>query len=133
MINYTEATIGHCIKYMEEFANFHGYPAGKNVREHVLYLLEAEAEGRLVILPAAPKSKYYTIERECIDEDGTVQHPTGSDCEWCSKDECDKKWVVMEHKFGDAQHILMKERWIGEYVFLTKEDAEMELNKRNIH
>lgn len=125
-MDYTmrELNLERCIKYMTEFADFHGYPAGNNVRKHVLELLDAEKEGRLLVLPAAPNSNYYTIERECVDEDGTIQHPNGSDCEWCCKNECDKKMVVIEHRFGNASHILMKERHIGESVFLSREEAE---------
>lgn len=93
-----EATPERCIKYMTEFADFHGYPAGKNVRKHVLELLEAEKDGRLVILPAAPGSQYYTID------DG---------------------YIITTHKFGDAQHILMKANKIGKTIFLNKDDAEL--------
>lgn len=56
-MDYTKVTPERCIKYMEEFADFHGYPAGKNVRKHVLELLYAEKEGRLVVLQDVAKEQ----------------------------------------------------------------------------
>jgi len=39
-----------CIRYMNEFVDFHGYRHAKKVTEHILNLLQAESDGRLFIL-----------------------------------------------------------------------------------
>lgn len=39
-----------CIRYMNKFADFHGYRHAKKVTEHILELLQAESDGRLVVL-----------------------------------------------------------------------------------
>lgn len=44
-----------CIRYMEEYADFHGYASSKKVKEHIVRLLELEKDGRIAVLPQPPK------------------------------------------------------------------------------
>ncbi len=46
-----------CIRYMEEYADFHGYASSKKVKAHVVRLLELEKCGRIAILPQPPKGE----------------------------------------------------------------------------
>ena len=46
-----------CIRYMEEFADFHGYASSKKVKAHIVQLLELEKDGRIAILPQPQKGK----------------------------------------------------------------------------
>lgn len=47
-----------CIRYMTEFADFHGYASQRKVKEHIIRLLQAEAEGRIAIMPEHTEVKY---------------------------------------------------------------------------
>jgi hypothetical protein len=40
-----------CIRYMEDYADFHGYASSKKVKAHIVRLLELEKDGRIAILP----------------------------------------------------------------------------------
>ena len=40
-----------CIRYMTEYADFHGYASQKKVKAHIIRLLQAEADGRIAIMP----------------------------------------------------------------------------------
>ena len=44
-----------CIRYMTEYADFHGYASQKKVKAHIIRLLQAEADGRIAIMPQPPK------------------------------------------------------------------------------
>ena len=46
-----------CIRYMEDYADFHGYASSKKVKAHIVRLLELEKEGRIAILPQPPKGE----------------------------------------------------------------------------
>ena len=46
-----------CIRYMEEYADFHGYASSKKVKAHIIRLLELEKDGRIAILPQPPKGE----------------------------------------------------------------------------
>lgn len=46
-----------CIRYMEEYADFHGYASSKKVKAHIVRLLELEKDGRIAILPQPPKGE----------------------------------------------------------------------------
>ena len=46
-----------CIRYMEEYADFHGYASSKKVKAHIVRLLELEKDGRIVILPQPPEGE----------------------------------------------------------------------------
>jgi hypothetical protein len=46
-----------CIRYMEDYADFHGYASSKKVKEHIVRLLELEKDGRIAILPQPPKGE----------------------------------------------------------------------------
>ena len=46
-----------CIRYMEDYADFHGYASSKKVKAHIVRLLELEKDGRIAILPQPPKGE----------------------------------------------------------------------------
>ena len=46
-----------CIRYMTEYADFHGYASQKKVKAHIIRLLQAEADGRIAIMPQPPKGE----------------------------------------------------------------------------
>ena len=46
-----------CIRYMTEYADFHGYASQKKVKEHIIRLLQAEADGRIAIMPQPPEGE----------------------------------------------------------------------------
>ena len=46
-----------CIRYMEEFADFHGYASSEKVKAHIVQLLELEKDGRIAIVPQPPKGE----------------------------------------------------------------------------
>ena len=46
-----------CIRYMEDYADFHGYASSKKVKAHIVRLLELEKGGRIAILPQPPKGE----------------------------------------------------------------------------
>ena len=46
-----------CIRYMTEYADFHGYASQKKVKAHIIRLLQAEANGRIAIMPQPPKGE----------------------------------------------------------------------------
>ena len=46
-----------CIRYMEDYADFHGYASSKKVKTHIVRLLELEKDGRIAILPQPPKGE----------------------------------------------------------------------------
>ena len=46
-----------CIRYMTEYADFHGYASQKKVKAHIIRLLQAEADGRIAIMPQPPKEE----------------------------------------------------------------------------
>jgi hypothetical protein len=46
-----------CIRYMEEYADFHGYASSKKVKDHIVRLLELEKDGRIAILPQPSKGE----------------------------------------------------------------------------
>lgn len=46
-----------CIRYMEDYADFHGYASSKKVKAHIVRLLELEKDGRIAILPQSPKGE----------------------------------------------------------------------------
>lgn len=46
-----------CIRYMEEYADFHGYASSKKVKAHIVRLLELEKDGRIAIFPQPPKGE----------------------------------------------------------------------------
>ena len=46
-----------CIRYMEEYADFHGYASSKKVKAHIVRLLELEKCERIAILPQPSKGE----------------------------------------------------------------------------
>ena len=46
-----------CIRYMENYADFHGYASSQKVKAHIVRLLELEKGGRIAILPQPPKGE----------------------------------------------------------------------------
>ena len=46
-----------CIRYMEDYADFHGYASSQKVKAHIVRLLELEKGGRIAILPQPPKGE----------------------------------------------------------------------------
>lgn len=93
-------------------------------------IMQAEREGRLVILPCKVGDSYYLVERFCTEGgyyDEKKQVSLGT-CEWCSE-ECDRENRVVEFRFNSAIGILMKERFFGKTVFLTREEAEKALEE----
>ena len=46
-----------CIRYMEDYADFHGYKSSPKVKAHIVRLLELEKGGRIAILPQPPKGE----------------------------------------------------------------------------
>ncbi len=46
-----------CIRYMTEYADFHGYASRHKVKAHIIRLLQAEADGRIAIMPEPPKEE----------------------------------------------------------------------------
>ena len=52
-----EEIVKLCIRYMEEYADFHGYASSKKVKAHIVRLLELEKDGRIAILPQPPKGE----------------------------------------------------------------------------
>lgn len=95
-------------------------------------IMQAEREGRLVILPCKVGDSYYLVERFCTEGgyyDEKKQVSLGT-CEWCSE-ECDRENRVVECRFNSAIDILMKERFFGKTVFLTREAAEKALEEAN--
>lgn len=79
----------------------------------------------IVKLPCAIGSSYFKPERFCTDggyyKEKTMVRP--SSCESCYS-ECDCEIRVVEYKFNSALEILHAERYIGSYIFLTREEAE---------
>ena len=46
-----------CIRYIEEYADFHGYASSKKVKARIVRLLELEKDGRIAILSQPPKGE----------------------------------------------------------------------------
>ena len=46
-----------CIRYMKDYADFHGYASSQKVKAHIVRLLELEKDGRIAILPQPPKGE----------------------------------------------------------------------------
>lgn len=91
-------------------------------------LAQADAEGRLLVLPAKIGDKYYTIERFCTEE-GYFAEPTMrdiTDCEYCEY-RCDKELRVVERMFLSTHTIMNLKDEIGKTVFLTPKEAEAAL------
>lgn len=93
--------------------------------DHLRELVEAEREGRCVVLPCAPGDTYYRVETFC-DENGELDEPTqhwGSDCAYCCVP-CNGIRRVIEYRFAGIRHIIDLQEYIGKTVFLTRAEAE---------
>ena len=93
-------------------------------------LMEADKEGRCLVLPCKVGDTYYTIQKTCSDGGYAKKgeyFPNGSDCEYCDIRDCDKEFVILEHKFNSLNFIVDYMEYIGELLFLTKEEAEKAL------
>lgn len=93
-------------------------------------LAEADRESRCLVLPCKVGDKYYAIQRTCSDGGYAKKgeyFPTGSDCEYCDIRDCDKEFIIREHKFNSLNFIVDCMEYIGEFLFLTKEEAEKAL------
>lgn len=87
-------------------------------------------KSKFIELPCSIGDPYFTVERFCT-EGGyhKEKEKVGlSTCEYCCE-ECDRELRVVEHKFYSTSQILQKETYIGEYIFLTKEEAEKKLEE----
>ena len=72
-----------CIKYMNEFADFHGYRHAKEVKKHIINLLQAESDGRLVVLTT-------DSGKLCCNCDGKTSHPVKDNVGIAAKYRCPK-------------------------------------------
>lgn len=98
--------------------------------EQVKELVEAEKEGRCLVLPCKVGDTYYTIQKTCSDGGYAKKgeyFPCESDCEYCDIRDCDKEFIIREHKFNSLNFIVDYMEYIGEFLFLTKEEAEKAL------
>lgn len=92
------------------------------------YLLE----NGVIVPPCKVGDKFYKIEKWCT-EGGFWDKPRyaySSTCEDCYE-ECDGKIEIIEYTFHSTQQILSLERTFGQYVFLTREEAEQVLRKED--
>lgn len=79
----------------------------------------------IVVPPVKVGDKFYRIETWCT-EGGFLEEPIrpySSTCEHCCE-ECDGKKKVEEYTFNSIIQILELERYFGESVYLTREEAE---------
>lgn len=93
--------------------------------ERLRELAKADRERRVIVLPCAVGSEYYTVDKFCT-EDGYYAEPkihTFGDCDGCNC-RCDKEWRPVKHVFWTASSILMLQESIGKGIFLTLEEAE---------
>ena len=82
--------------------------------------------------PCKVGEKFYRIEKWCT-EGGFWEEPKrpySSTCEDCCE-ECDGEEKIEEYTFNSIIQILELERYFGEYVYLTKEEAEQALTCRD--
>lgn len=93
-------------------------------------LTQADKEGRCLVLPCKVGDTYYTIQKTCSDGGYAKKgeyFPCESDCEYCDIRDCDKEFIIREHKFNSLNFIVDCMEYIGEFLFLTKEEAEKAL------
>lgn len=93
-------------------------------------LAEADKEGVCLVLPCKVGDTYYTIQKTCSDGGYAKKgeyFPCESDCEYCDIRDCDKEFIIREHKFNSLNFIVDYMEYIGEFLFLTKEEAEKAL------
>ena len=96
------------------------------------FLADYLIENGVIVLPCKVGDKYYKVERWCT-EGGFLEKPKyaySSTCEDCCE-ECDGKDEIVEYTFNSPQQILSLERTFGQYVFLTREEAEAKLKERD--
>lgn len=92
--------------------------------ERLRELMKADKERRVIVLPCAVGSEYYTVDKFCT-EDGYYSEPMHifGDCDGCDC-RCDKEWRPVKHVFWTASSVLMLQESIGKGIFLTLEEAE---------
>lgn len=85
---------------------------------------------RFVELPCSINDPYFTVERFCTEGGYHKQKgPVSLSCCECCDEVCDKEYRIVEHKFHNVAHILLKASGIGTYYFLTKEEAEKKIEE----
>ena len=85
----------------------------------------------VIVPPVKVGDKFYRIETWCT-EGGFLEEPIrpySSTCEHCCE-ECDGKKKVEEYTFNSIIQILELERYFGKSVYLTREEAEKALERK---
>lgn len=115
------------LKQLKELQSILGYSYDL---DRLKELAEADKEGRCLVLPCKVGDTYYAIQKTCSDGGCAKKgeyFPCESDCEYCDIRDCDKEFIIREHKFNSLNFIVDYMKYIGEFLFLTKEEAEKAL------
>ena len=101
--------------------------ANRTTAEKLNEFLAAEQEGRLLKLPCAIGTKVYQISwcDEMVDGDRCPYHCNSTQRDHVFKTDCIKFCGIDECKFS-----LRMLDWIGETVFLTREEAQKKLEEK---
>lgn len=96
---------------------------------------DLEEQGLLLRLPCKVGDKYYRIRKTCSEswlEPKGKHFPSSHYCEdFCPRyhNRCDGEYIVVEYVFETIGQIISNQKWLGEYLFLTREEAEQKLKE----
>lgn len=89
-------------------------------------------ESKIIELPCKIGDKYYRVEKFCnengVEEEFTIHFPW--DCERCCVKRCNKEYRIVEYTFNSAVDILDKSRGFGSSYYLSYDEAQQVLNKK---
>ena len=118
-----EAERQRLVELLNEATDKHGIYLDK-VADYLL-------DNGVIAPPVKVGDKFYRIETWCT-EGGFLEEPIrpySSTCEHCCE-ECDGKKKVEEYTFNSIIQILELERYFGKSVYLTREEAEAKLKRK---
>lgn len=96
---------------------------------------DLEEQGLLLRLPCKVGDRYYRIRKTCSDnwlEPKGKYFPSNHYCvDFCPRyhNGCDGEYIVVEYVFETRGQIISNRKWLGEYLFLSREEAERKLKE----
>ena len=94
---------------------------------------DLEEQGLLLKLPCKVGDTVYIIDKRYTKCSSFDEEYSESSC-WNCGEECDSKmyYVVAKRYVGTLEWIILRLKYFNKTVFLTKEEAEKELEKRSV-